>query len=144
MNYSQVANVYSQTKVRTSGRGQLIVMLYEEAVKQLGIAQELMEGQGNREPANIEKTNKAILKSQEIITELMASLDFEKGGEIAQNLYSLYSFFNRELMAGNIEKNVEKIKNVKSFMEQLHSAWKEIAKTTVVPEQPKMGLNITG
>lgn len=144
MNYSQAANIYSQTKVRTSGRGQLIVMLYEEAVKQMGIAQEIMESPENREPGNIEKTNKAILKTQEIITELMASLDFEKGGEIAQNLYSLYTFFNKELMTANIEKNVEKIKSVKTFMEQLHSAWKEIAKTTVVPEQPVRGLNIIG
>lgn len=145
MSYSQVAlNAYKQTKVKTAGQGQLIVMLYEEAVKQLQIAVEAMDEKNIKNPENIEKANKGILKTQEIITELMASLDFEAGGEIATNLFSIYSFFNRELMAGNIEKDKNKILTVRNLMDQLRTAWIQIAATTKAQANPTTGINVAG
>lgn len=145
MSYSQVAlNAYKQTKVKTAGQGQLIVMLYEEAVKQLQIAVEAMDEKNIKNPENIERANKGILKTQEIITELMASLDFEAGGEIATNLFSIYSFFNRELMAGNIEKDRNKIQTVRNLMDQLRTAWIQIASTTKVQAKQTTGINVAG
>ena len=49
-------------------------MLYDEAVKQLDLALELIGG-GELKTGGIERLNKAIVKTQEIVTELMASLD---------------------------------------------------------------------
>lgn len=122
-------------------------MLYDEAIKQTGAALSLMDDSMKSESNRIEKINKSVVKSQEIITELMASLDMEAGGEISKNLLSLYTFFNQQLIEGNIEKNKEKIQFVKKMMEELRFAWVEVINTTAVPtplQSVPAGINIAG
>jgi flagellar protein FliS len=122
-------------------------MLYDEAIKRLGASCDLFENSARLAPSNIEILNKHILKSQEIITELMASLNMDAGGDIARNLFSLYTYFNQQLFEGNIEKNPEKIKFVKTMMEELRSAWVEIVNNTAVPapvQSAPAGINIAG
>jgi flagellar protein FliS len=120
-------------------------MLYDEAIKQLGAAISLFEDGTIKNPRNIEQMNVHVLKSQEIITELMASLDMAAGGEIAKNLLALYTYFNQQLVEGNIEKKPGKFEFVRNMMDQLRSAWVEIANTTAAPAQPiPSGINIAG
>ena len=96
MAYSNAISTYRETKVKTASQGQLVMMLYNEAIKCLDRSLELIELNidGKKNPGNIEKISKAILKTQEIITELIVSLDFEQGGDIAKSLFSLYTWFN--------------------------------------------------
>ncbi len=145
MGYNQALSAYRETRVRTASQGTLIVMLYDEAIKQIGAAVALFENGTIKNPRNIEEMNVHVLKSQEIITELMASLDMAAGGEIAKNLLSLYTYFNQQLVEGNIEKKPEKFEFVRTMMDQLRSAWVEIANTTAAPAQPiPSGINIAG
>ncbi len=145
MGYNQALSAYRETRVRTASQGTLIVMLYDEAIKQIGAAVALFENGTIKNPRNIEEMNVHVLKSQEIITELMASLDMAAGGEIAKNLLSLYTYFNQQLVEGNIEKKPEKFEFVRNMMDQLRSAWVEIANTTAAPAQPiPSGINIAG
>ena len=65
---------YKETRVRTASPGQLIVMLYNEAVKQCDTALDYMTENVKKKPQNIEKINQAVNKVQDIVTELMASL----------------------------------------------------------------------
>jgi flagellar protein FliS len=99
-----------------------------------------------RDPSRIEQISKHILKAQEIITELTASLDFEEGGDIAKNLLSLYSWFNQELLGGNIEKNSQRIIAVRDMIAVLRSAWADILTrgAAEIVERPRNGLNIAG
>src|SRR5574344_3005080 len=90
MGYNQAYNAYKSTNVRTASQGHLVVLLYEEAVRQLSAASALFEQDGSVKASNIEKYNNCLQKAQAIITELQVSLDMEKGGEIAKNLMSLY------------------------------------------------------
>jgi flagellar protein FliS len=123
-------------------------MLYDEAVKQLDLGLELLErnAAGKKDPGRIEKISKAVLKTQDIITELMVSLDFEQGGEIAKNLFSLYTWFNQELLAANIAQNFQKIVTVRNMLSELRGAWAEItAKTSMEGAgSPSPGINIAG
>ncbi|MDR1804020.1 MAG: flagellar export chaperone FliS, partial [Treponema sp.] len=100
MAYTNAISSYRETRVKTASQGQLIIMLYDEAVKCLDRALELMvlSIEGKKDPGNIEKISKSIVKAQEIITELTVSLDFDQGGEIAKSLFSLYTWFNKELL----------------------------------------------
>jgi flagellar protein FliS len=146
--YKSVSSTYKETKVTTASQGQLIVMLYDEAVKQLNKAVELMnlDKTGKKDPGRIEIISKAILKAEEIITELMVSLDFEQGGEISKNLYSLYVWFNRELMEANISQDIHRILSVKDMLSDLRNVWNKIAvetKTETVNREA-VGLNIAG
>lgn len=136
MAYQQAFNAYKQTGVKTASRGKLIIMLYDAAIRQLSTAVSWFDNQGGISPEKIEKLNANILKTQEIITELMVSLDMNAGGDIAKNLLSLYMFFNQELLNANINHDSKKIEDVRTMMNDLRSAWAEadIKTATHVPE----------
>lgn len=141
-------SVYRETRIKTAGQGQLIIMLYNEAVKYLDQGVEFLERyiQEKKNPGRIEQIGKSILKSQEIISELMVSLDFERGGEIARNLFSLYSWFNQELLEANITLDMQRIINIRDMVIELRGAWGEaITKTTLESNiAARTGLNISG
>ncbi|MCA1950669.1 MAG: flagellar export chaperone FliS [Treponema sp.] len=148
MAYPNALSAYRETRVRTASQGQLIIMLYDEAVKQLDHSIELLNlnQRGKPDPSRIEPINKALVKAQEIITELMVSLDFEQGGDIAKNLFSLYTWFNRELLEANLAKDVERIKAVRTMMNELRGAWQEVVAKTAAEHRgnPSSGINIAG
>jgi flagellar protein FliS len=148
MAYNNALSSYKETRIKTAGQGQLILMLYDEAVKQLDRALELLElnANGKKEPGRIEQIGKAIMKTEEIITELTVSLDFEKGGEISKNLFALYTWFNRELLEVNITQNTERLVKVRDMMNDLRSAWHEIAAKSKIETQDReiLGVNIAG
>ncbi|MDR2543044.1 MAG: flagellar export chaperone FliS [Treponema sp.] len=147
MSYKDVSSTYKETRIITAGQGQLIVMLYDEAVKQLGFAIGLLEKNQNekRDPARIEQISKAVMKAEEIITELMISLDFEQGGEIAKHLFSLYTWFNRELLEANITQDMERIIVVKNMLSDLRNTWDTISmNASSQPNREAVGINIAG
>ena len=110
-------DAYKETHIKTASGGKLILMIYNEAVRQLDTALESVESN------KLENASNSIIKTQDLITELIVSLDFEKGGEIANSLFSLYMFFNKQLMEANINKDVDIIKNIKTYLVDLKSAW---------------------
>ena len=105
MGYTNAYNAYKETSVKTASQGRLVVLLYEEAVKQLTLASSLFNQNLKVPVKDIERFGKCILKTQEILTELQVSLDMEKGGKITKNLMSLYIFFNKQLTDANIKKD---------------------------------------
>jgi flagellar protein FliS len=112
---------YKQTQITTSNQGKLIVMLYDGAIKFLNIALE------NIPKKKFDLVNTNILKTQDIITELMVSLNMNEGGEISQNLLSLYVYFKRRLLEANIKKDPEIINEVLKLMTDMRGAWEQIS-----------------
>ena len=148
MPYTNAISTYRETRVKTASQGQLIIMLYDEAVKHLDYGLELLSlnAGGKKNPGNIEKISKSILKAQEIITELIVSLDFEQGGEIAKNLFSIYTWFNKELLEANISHNFRRIIAVRNQLSELRVAWVEVAAKGNPETAGKVitGVNIAG
>jgi len=145
MGYREASSSYKETRIKTAGQGQLIVMMYDGAIKQLTIALDLLEeNKEKRDPASIELINKAIMKTEEIITEFMISLDFEQGGEIAKNLFSLYTWFNRELLEANISQDVKRITNVRKMLSDLRNTWSQVSQNAAAQNREAVGLNIAG
>jgi flagellar protein FliS len=134
-------NAYREVSVRTATQGKLIVMLYDEAVKQLDLGISLLQSKTKQ----LDKVHNALIKTQDIVTELMAGLDFDRGGEIAKNLMSLYVFFNEKIREGNLKKDPEPLIQVRAFVADLRSAWVQIANSKV-EELPasRPGVNIAG
>ena len=146
MAYNNALSTYRETRIKTASQGQLILMLYGEAVRQLDQALNLLglNDSGKKEPGRIEKIGKSVVKTQEIVSELMVSLDFEQGGDIAKNLFSLYTWFNRELLEANISQDARRIATVRNLMEDLRGAWQEIVATNAAEtvNREVVGLNI--
>jgi flagellar protein FliS len=133
-------SAYRETSVRTASGGKIIVMLYDEAVKQLDTAVALLDA----DTKELDRVNNAILKTQDIITELMVSLDFDKGGDIAPKLFGLYRFFNEQLMEANVKKDAEPLRAVRGFLSDLRDAWYQILGKTHVQGTVSSGVNIAG
>ncbi|MFP4010214.1 MAG: flagellar export chaperone FliS [Spirochaetaceae bacterium] len=136
-------NAYKQTRIKTASQGQIIVMLYDEALRQIDAAQAGLESGTRR----LDHIHNAICKAQDIFTELMTSLDFDAGGEVAQNLFSLYMYFNRQLMEANMKKDVSYLAEVRPLVESLREAWEEVARSFGDQRAgggSRQGLNISG
>ncbi len=141
MAYQQSSvQAYRQTSVKTATQGRVIVMLYEEALRQIDIALDGISSESKK----LDAINNAIIKAQSIVTELMVSLDMESGGEIAQNLFRLYMFFNDRLMEGNVKKSDGPLREVRSLMAELRDAWKQIENTSAGGRPSGGGVNIAG
>lgn len=67
-----------------------------------------------------------IQRTQAIITELQATLNMEVGGAFSENLYRLYDFMQDHLNKANREKDVDKIKVVAGFMQDIRDAWAQM------------------
>lgn len=132
---------YKEVEIETASGLKLVVMLYNGAIKFLNIA---IDAIGERK---LDVANNHIIKAQDIVTELISSLNFE-AGDIAHNLYSLYLYINRRLLEANIQKNIEIIREVIHLLSTLKSAWDELLKNqanTVTSETGSSGgLNISG
>lgn len=133
---------YRDTQIKTASQGKLIVMLYDEAIRQIDVAVQAMQ-KGNDA---LDAVSNALLKAQDLVTELMVSLDFERGGEIAQGLFNLYMYFNQQLVEANIKKNSEPLSMIRTMLAELRSAWYQISGKTVPPDdgQTNSGVNIAG
>ena len=114
-------NQYKQTQITTANQGKLIVMLYDGAIKFLNIALD------NLDLRTYDIVNNNIIKAQDIITELLVSLNMEEGGEISQNLFNLYMYFKRQLLEANIKKDGEILKQTIKMLKELRDAWDQIS-----------------
>ncbi len=112
--YSQ----YKETQILTATPGKLLVMLYDGAINALEKTIELI---GDKQ--FYDKVNSNLIKAQEIIGELLGSLDMEVGGEFAKNLQSLYAYMIKRLMEANFEKSVQPVEEVLNYMKELREAW---------------------
>ena len=131
---------YKEVEIETASGLKLVVMLYSGSLRFLNFAK---EGISQRK---LDVANNNIIKAQDIVSELMSSLNFE-AGEIAHNLYSLYIYINRRLLEANIEKNAEIINEVIRLLTTLKEAWEELLKTQKGGDQTAVkptSLNIAG
>jgi flagellar protein FliS len=106
----------------------MIVLLYDGAIKFLSIAINKM----NAGEAYESHTN--LIRGKSIVAELLASLDMERGGDIAMNLQRLYAYMFNTLIDANLDRDVVRIQEVVELLKQLREAWK-------VVESPKQGAN---
>lgn len=112
---------YQENAVNSAEPGQLTLMLYSGAVRFIKLAIKYLDEK------NIEQTNHYIQRTQDIITELMVTLNHDY--EIAKNLYSLYDYMKRRLVEANIKKDKEILLEVQGMLEELRGTWSEALKS---------------
>ena len=119
-NYGNYQNAYKKASVNTLDQTKLIIMLYDGAIKNASFAVEHMKS------GQIEKVHDCLIKSKNIVTELMATLNMDRGGDIAKNLQSLYSYMFSQLIEANMNKKTEPVVIVIDLLKELRAAWTQI------------------
>lgn len=113
-------NTYQRTQIATADRRKIVVLLYEGAISRLNQAIAAIGTGAN------EKRTSSITKALDIIHFLNNGLDFERGGEIAQNLQRLYDYVRDIVSEGNISGDVKKLEEAIRLLSMLLDAWKTI------------------
>ena len=111
---------YKKVDVSTASQNKLIIMLYDGAIKFLETACVAMD-----KKHGVEEAHNNILKAQEIIYELLSSLNYE-AGEIAERLASIYTYMNQKLTEGNISKTKPPLLEVIRYLKELKTAWEGV------------------
>ena len=110
---------YRKNNVVTADPKRLVLMCYEGAIDNLKIGkQKYVENE-------YEAKGKALSKAKEIINELLCSLDFEKGGAIAENLDALYNYMIRRIISADLNRDLNAIDEIIGMLSELKSAWEE-------------------
>jgi len=116
----KAAKAYLSTQVTTATQGDLLLMLYDTAIKHIKQAKDKI--------AERDFAAKGILitKAIEIVSELHESLNKEKGGDIARNLSRMYFMCNTRLLQANMEMNPKKLDEVIAILTGLRQAFAQI------------------
>jgi flagellar protein FliS len=124
-------NQYQQNQVATASREQILIMLYDGAIRFTQQALDAMEAGDSK--TRREKISRALA----IVTEFSNTLDREVGGEIADNLDALYHFMIRELTSANLQNDPKKIVVVKGLLTDLRETWMEAIEITRKEQTPQ-------
>lgn len=108
---------YIKQEVEGATKGKLVLLLYDGAIKFMRIAIFAIE------EGKIPEAHNNLMKAQNIVYELMSSLNMD-AGDISQNLLKLYDFIIWTLIEANKEKDKAKVESVLSIMSELREAWK--------------------
>ncbi len=111
--------VYRQTQVSTASPGELLLMLFDGAIRFARQAQEHIS------KGELEAANSKLIRVQDIISELNLSLDLSVG-EIAQNLQQLYTYIYDRLVEANIKKDPEIVDEAIRFLVELRDTWEQV------------------
>ncbi len=142
MSANDPVQTYKEIQIKTANQIKLIVMLYDGTIRHINLALDSFADKHRK----FDRINSHLVAAQDIISELMASLDFEKGGAVAKNLFSIYTYMNHQLMDGNIRKDDAPVREVKKLLTDLRDAWEEISTKKGLEEKggSRGGVNIAG
>lgn len=103
---------YQQQSIMTMTQGELLLKLYDEAIKQLNYAERFLDAK------ELDKVNACLLKAQRIFNHLNMTLEMQY--DISKNLESLYDFFNYKITQANIHKDVKPIREILPMLSLIH------------------------
>ena len=116
----QYRQVSVEAKIPSSNPHQLVEMLLE------GLLEKLAKASGAIEQGDVSIRGAALSSGIRIIDGLRASLDYTEGGEIADNLRSMYDYMERRLAEANANSDSEIVAEVASLVKQIKTGWDAI------------------
>jgi flagellar protein FliS len=121
MTSTRGAEQYRNTQVKSSTPLELVVLLYDGALRSMTAAHEAMVKK------DIRARQAAINRAQAIVAELQNTLDLERGGAVAAELDRLYTWVLSRLTAAIVEQDPKPIEQARRVFETLSDAWRTIA-----------------
>ena len=117
MSYARYLQTYRENRVQMADPGTILLMLYQGAIDFLRRAKTGMEN------GDVVEKGECILRAHAIISEFLASLDLQAGGELAQNLEGLYAFMLDQITIANLDNDAKPLETVISLLSTLKEGW---------------------
>jgi flagellar protein FliS len=117
---AQARKAYQSAEVETCSQRDILVKLMEGVDRFMGEAAQALRN------SQFEAAHTASSKARRILVELLSTLDFNKGGEVAPRLRDLYLFLISELTMGNLKSEPETIDKLRPIIQTLVDAWRNV------------------
>ena len=134
---------YYKTNVQTSDQLSLIIMLYD------GMIRFMKKAVVRIEEGEIEEAHNYTVRAKEIISELIATLKVDAGGDIANNLKELYLYSFKKIVEANLNKDPVMIEEVIQLMDNLRQGWIQMKaaqnqQKQILPAQHQKKVSVQG
>lgn len=127
-------STYQNNAVNTASSGELTLMLYNGCMKFIKQAKRDMEQN------NYEAKNTNIQKAQNIIQELMITLD--QKAEISKQMMPLYEYMHFQLKEANVKNDAAILDEVLGFVIEFRDTWKQVILKTRQQNYSKQGAQV--
>lgn len=111
---------YKNASVLSASKEQVLLMLYEAAIKFTKLSIQAIENK------NIAERGKNIMRAYDIVAEFQVSLDHKVGGDLPKQLDQLYTFMLDQYTKANIHGDVAALKSCLQILENLYDGWKQV------------------
>lgn len=118
---ARVATAYRDTQVRSRSPLELVVMLYDGAIRDLHAARQAMADR------DLPKKRQVMSRALAIVSELQSALNMKDGGEVALRLDSLYTYVNGRLLEANMKGDTSALDEAVGLLSTVREAWAQIA-----------------
>jgi len=113
-------DAYVKNSVETASPLEQVILLYDRAIVALKAAKEDIHNK------DIKSKIANLTKVSDIVRALDSALDFEKGGEIAQNLHALYTFIDSQLLMVHAKNDIKLLEDLIEILQKLKEGWEGI------------------
>ncbi len=145
MNHNRPWNAYRQITTQTASPGQLVLMLYDGALKFL---EKSLVGFDVEDPAESnEMISNNVIRAQDILYELNSTLNVQEGGQLAVTLRRLYEYMDDRLIESNLRKSPDGIRDTLRRLTILREAWQNMLRSSAAGSgsaSPQLSLSACG
>ena len=138
MSFNDPYQAYAEGSVYSGNPLGLVVALYEGTIQNIERARHCLA------TGDAMARSKAVNKAMELLTQLLVSLDHERGGEISANLKRLYSYVQCRLLDGHTQRVEAPMREAQRLLETMLEGWREAATKTDVSETHLRGVEHFG
>ena len=117
---SQYGKIKDDTQTMYASPHQLMLMLFDGALESMSLTIAAIQNK------NFELRSKQSTRSITIINGMRECLDMDAGGELADNLYSLYQYMAQELFRASFKNDIETIRNIQTMLKDIRGSWEKI------------------
>ncbi|MBR1487058.1 MAG: flagellar export chaperone FliS, partial [Synergistaceae bacterium] len=112
---------YQATRISTATKEQLLLITYDIGIKACRTAENAMLAKNGAPDYDL--ANREIIRAQEVVRELMVTLNRDKAGEMGDKLIQLYEYMYQLLVDANMKKEPENLRTVCGMLEELKQTW---------------------
>jgi flagellar protein FliS len=117
---AQYGQIKNDAQTTYASPHQLMLMLFDGAIEAMSFTIGAIQNE------NFELRSKQNTRSITIINGMRECLDMETGGELADNLYSLYQYMTKELFRASFKNDVDTIQNIQTMLKDIRGSWEKI------------------